>query len=69
MKTPAGASWARYDESNRAAAEIILADIGKHGGGDALAVEWAKRFMKRSADQGQLFVRKPAGSCQMVFGC
>jgi hypothetical protein len=79
MKTPAGASWARYDESNRAAAAIILRDVDGHGGESAIAVQWATAYLARTpvssrrkapeADQGQLFVREPAGSGEMVFGC
>jgi hypothetical protein len=39
---------AGYDRQNRAAARIILADVRKHGGEQALAVMWAAAVVGRS---------------------
>jgi hypothetical protein len=36
-----------FEAGNRAAAEIILADVAKHGGEGALVVLWARRVLQR----------------------
>jgi hypothetical protein len=46
--------WSRaegYAESNRIAAEIIVADVVKHGGESAGLVQWARRVLQRETEK------------------
>lgn len=42
------ASQARFDERNRICAELILADIDRYGGEQALSVEWARKIVAKA---------------------
>jgi hypothetical protein len=37
----------KYEEQNLEAAEVILRDIERYGGEEALAVRWARAFLAR----------------------
>jgi hypothetical protein len=46
-RRPSLSRRASHDASNSEAAEIILADVEKHGGPGGIAVLWARRFVAR----------------------
>jgi hypothetical protein len=39
---------AAHEAGNSEAARVILADVAKHGGPEALCVQWAKRYVARA---------------------
>lgn len=39
---------AHYDKQNRACAEIVLADVEKHGGEESALVRWARMVVGRA---------------------
>lgn len=46
---PAQAPKASHASRNAEAARVILADVARYGGEGALAVEWARAFVKQEA--------------------
>jgi hypothetical protein len=57
-----------FRRSNELAAEIILADVAKYGGEEALVVLWARRMLQRGDNLGaELKARaglEPAGQTE-----
>jgi hypothetical protein len=65
---------AEFERQNRQSAEIILADVERHGGEQSGSVQWARAVLKRlgriaDSDAGPLF-RNPEehSACSRVLG-
>jgi len=52
-KTSVGTARRRFDETNRHAAEIILADPDRYGGSESLAVQWARLVLVRAKPEAE----------------
>jgi hypothetical protein len=52
---------AQFEQQNRQSAEIILADIDRHGGEQSGVVRWARLFMERIGDNAAAEVGREVG--------
>jgi hypothetical protein len=49
MSNTTGRKSDRFDQANREAAHVILADVARYGGPESLMVRWARAVIDRAA--------------------